>query len=181
MPCFAPYRGFIEYAEIGRYDLTDRGERFDIRQIERTIAHPQWDGKIPYNDIMVVQLETPVDTPVIEINRDENLPSESGDELFVLGFGNTVADPLNVQLADVLQEIETEYIPFESCSVASDLETGESYGDSQSGQSAVTDDWLCTLANDPRRGNCVGDAGGPVIKKGSNSSNEDILVGVVVR
>lgn len=145
------------------------------------IVHPEWDGRIPYNDIMLVVLDAPVDTPVIELNRNNNIPFQSGEDLAVLGFGNTIADPLHVELADVLQEIETDYIPFEECSVASDLETGATYGDSKSGKTSVTEDWLCTLANNPRRGNCVGDAGGPVVKKGSASFREDLLVGIVVR
>ena len=190
--------GFVSYAEIGRFNTTDRSERFEIRQIKKTIVHPNWDGVIPYNDIMLAVLESPVaDVPTIELNRNPRIPflsvmnsNPDDDTLVILGFGNTAPDPNpdDPQFATVLQQIETDYIPFEICSISQDPETGESYGNPDTGETSVSSDWLCTLRNDPSRvGTCIGDAGGPVIlPRNKNLSEDDIfsddlLVGVVSR
>jgi secreted trypsin-like serine protease len=123
---------------------------------------------------MLVKLDQPVDdSPIIQINRDANVPSTDGEDLTVLGFGNTNADPSDVLLAQFLQKIVTGYVSFETCKVAEDPVNGGSY------ESMITEDWLCTIRSDPRVGNCVGDSGGPVIKEIDSSATNDILVGTV--
>ena len=128
---------------------------------------------------MLVKLSNSDNVATIDINRDDGVPSQEGQDLTVLGFGNTDTDQSDLVPSDVLQKIVTGYVTFETCSVAQDPEMGGAYGDPITGATAVTGDWLCTLRNDPRVGNCVGDSGGPVILEGSNPPGDDLLVGVV--
>jgi secreted trypsin-like serine protease len=147
-----------------------------------TYPHPNYRGSTDF-DLMIVKLDRPVNDPdsnPISMNFDENVPSMTGEELLMLGFGSVtddVSEPARV--ATVLQEAPTEYLSFEECAVVKDPTTGISLGNSLT-QTQVMGDWFCTILNEPvRYAHCFGDSGGPIIIEGGNPS-EDVLVAVIV-
>jgi secreted trypsin-like serine protease len=172
--------GCINRGEIGKYDTSDRQEGGSIRLIESSLPHPNWEGEIPYNDIMIVKLDgTVANAQPIRLNFDENVPSETGETLLMLGLGS-ITDGVNepVQRATILQEAPTEYFAFEDCAVATDPTNGSAFGNSLQ-NTAVTGDWFCTIINEPERyAHCFGDSGGPIIIEGSSAS-EDVLVAII--
>jgi secreted trypsin-like serine protease len=172
--------GCISRAEIGKYDTSDRQEGGPIRPIESSHPHPNWEGVIPNNDIMIVKLDGIVaNAQPIRLNFDENVPSQTGETLLMLGLGS-ITDGVNepVQRATILQEAPTEYFAFEDCAVATDPTTGATFGVSPQ-QTSVREDWFCTILNEPERyAHCFGDSGGPIIIEGSSAS-EDLLVATI--
>jgi secreted trypsin-like serine protease len=146
-----------------------------------TYTHPNYAGSTDF-DLMIVKLDRPVNDPdsnPITMNFDESVPSMTGEELLMLGFGSvTDGDPEPLQLATVLQEAPTEYMSFEECAVVRDPTTGNSFGNSPT-DTIVGGDWFCTTLNEPvRYAHCFGDSGGPIIIEGGNPS-EDVLVAII--
>lgn len=168
--------GAVSRAQVSQYNLSNVNEAHSVRLITATYPNPNWTMNIPYNDIMVVKLDSVVDNTVLAVlNSDPNIPT-SGETLSYLGFGSTVANTSAPQTSSVLQTGATHYVSFANCAVASDP-NGISLGTSVN-DTGVTEGWLCTLTNNPRVGTCVGDSGSPVIIEGSSASS-DLVVGVV--
>jgi len=141
---------------IGAFENIDDGERVNIRS---TIVHPDYEISQFDNDIIIFQLETDVDLPYIQLG-----PEYINDGTFtVIGFGDTDEGP-DLALSNVLLEVELEYIDSDECD--------DGHGD----RNEVKDDMLCAAGED--KDSCIGDSGGPLIKKGINGYN-DTLVGVV--
>ena len=179
-------------AQIGRWDWTDPSD--EDPELDKTIAeyyaHPGWEAKgkvIPNDDLMVLKLDSPVPegTPTIRLNFDNNIPANTGDPITQMGFGSTVDFvPGPLELPEIMQEMQTDYLAFEDCAVAYDLDNpSDRLGVVQpNGQltTMVQPDWLCTLppVDETRVANCKGDSGSPVIIEGA-TMEDDILVGIV--
>jgi secreted trypsin-like serine protease len=117
------------------------------------------------------------------MNLDENVPSRTGEQLTMMGFGSTtdgVSAPYNSELQ--LQEAPTEYVAFNDCAVARNPDTGSAFGVTNSDGSittAVTGDWMCTLKTDPERtATCVGDSGSPIILEGATPDDDRLVASV---
>jgi len=141
---------------IGAFENIDDGERVNIRS---TIVHPDYEISQFDNDIIIFQLDTDVDLPYIQLGPDYI----NGGIFTVIGFGDTDEGP-DLALSNVLLEVELEYIDSDECD--------DGHGD----RDEVKDDMLCAAGED--KDSCIGDSGGPLIKKGINGGN-DTLVGVV--
>ena len=176
----------ITRAEVNRYDATtttttssEAGNTAPIRQIVSYHPHPQWNGIIPNYDIMIVKLRRPFDDAIYEpvrLNFNSSIPGTTGEPLTMLGYGSVIPPSQGYEAPDFLQEAPTQYVQFNDCAVASNPESGVSFGNSPA-DTDVGPDWLCTLQTDPvRYATCFGDSGSPIFIKGDNPT-EDILVG----
>jgi Trypsin len=152
---------------IGAYNLDD-GQGGD-RNVIQNIVHPSYPLNRSYTvnyDVSIAILDRPVtDVSPIKINFDDNIPSDTGEPLTMLGFGSTIGGKETVpggpnQQARILQVAPTEYVSFDDCAVAKDPDTGILWGNSNT-QTIVQPHWFCTLLNDPlTTSTCYGDSGG---------------------
>lgn len=156
---------------LGAAHCVDADERFRIGAfedvgdgqsvfIQDTISHPKFTDPNQFDyDIMMYVLEDEPDFEYIKLEKNE----VNEGKFTVLGFGDTDEGP-EMDLSDVLQEVELEYVDSETCD------------DGHGGRDEVKEDMMCAAGKD--KDSCIGDSGGPLIKKGDNS-DEDTLVGVV--
>jgi secreted trypsin-like serine protease len=167
----------------GRHNLDNPWKEKII--VDSYVRHPEYGTGI-YSvdyDIMIVHLtESSTTAKPIRLNYNDEYPVTADESLSMLGFGSTIGgpatglpDPPNQQ-ARILQKAETLYVPFESCAVAKDPDTGVTYGISAT-QTAVSPHWFCTTGpasnTDLVTSTCYGDSGGPILK-------EDFFEGDVV-
>lgn len=141
---------------IGPFADVHDGQFVDIRS---TIRHPEYEASRLSHDVMIFELEDVADYDYVVL--DDRTISEG--RFTALGFGDTDEGSI-LDLAKELQEAEMEYVDNEAC------DAGHGY----SGE--VTDDMMCVGGGD--KDSCIGDSGGPLIKKGKNMK-EDKLVGLV--
>eukprot|EP00934_Nitzschia_sp_Nitz4_P001043 Nitzschia sp. Nitz4//scaffold108_size72880//43760//45816//NITZ4_005819-RA/size72880-processed-gene-0.39-mRNA-1//1//CDS//3329532681//1043//frame0 len=174
----------LGHAYINKWNTANGAEGMPIRPVVEYIPHPDYvqvdeDGNYyPDNDIAILKLDRAPNRNfgVIKLNYDASYPSDTGEELYMLGWGsltNGVDAPL--EMSDILQQASTSYIAAEECEVARDPELGIGY-ETSPGVSVVGPDWLCT--NDESHAHCNGDSGGPIIRLGA-TADDDLLVGVI--
>ena len=176
---------------IGPYNLKEiRGGNVGSmvrRGVTNISRHPQWgidQSQRQDYDVMLVSLDEPIlSIAPIRMNFDDTVPSVSGEELQILGFGSVIGGPETGlpngpnQQSDILQQASSKYVPFEECAVSFDPVTDIRYGVGTGPQQTIVKDfWLCTL--NENTSTCYGDSGGPVIREGSNANN-DLLLGVI--
>ncbi|KAL3768958.1 hypothetical protein ACHAWO_004068 [Cyclotella atomus] len=159
---------------IGRHNLnSNSGESIPM---EEEIPHPDYNDKITDSDWMLVKLKSPTtqkNIPLISLNYDANTPS-SGQEVTVMGWGDTTADDLTQELAEQLLSVTVNVISNQQC----DDSKGSIGGWSESYNGQITENMLC--ANDNGEDSCQGDSGGPLVLLGSDPNGaDDIQVGVV--
>jgi hypothetical protein len=166
-------RGRISNGALAQYNVADNGQDgVAFRRIVQEIMHPDYGispvtGKYEY-DLMLVKFDRAATKPLILLNFDETVPSASGEDLYMLGFGYTAFTGPN---SNVLLGAPTKYID--------DIDCLDLLCDGTCPQSLFPDDFICTKLNDPLpTRHCFGDSGGPIIKLGASAS-EDILVGVI--
>ena len=153
---------------IGAYDSVTGG--ITSAKIIDKIMHPNF-TKVGYsNDIILLfHLDSDIAdlSSYIKLDPDEVTDNDQNNNRFtVLGFGDIDPDPGSMTLSKGLQEVELEYVDNETC----DKAFGNRY--------AITAGMLCAGGGDEGRDACVGDSGGPLIRKG-NTTGEDTLVGLV--
>jgi len=141
---------------IGAFENPNDGEKVNIRS---TIVHPDYDVSRFDNDIIIFQLETDVNLPYIQLGSDY----VRDGSYTVIGFGDTDKGQ-DLVLSSTLQEVELEYVDSDKCD--------DGHGD----RDEVKEDMLCAAGKN--KDSCIGDSGGPLIKKGANSY-DDTLVGLV--
>jgi hypothetical protein len=139
---------------LGTLLRTERQPQFPV--VAR-VPHPNY-AREPFfsNDVALVKLEgVPPDAfRPIQLNFDPEIPAQAGDELVILGWGSvTNGEDAPLQPSNELLEATTQYVPFETCAVAEDPETGAKYGNSVT-NTGVGPDWLCT--QDPVGATCKG-------------------------
>ena len=122
--------------------------------VSREIPHPSYDQDNDLNDVMLVQLEEPVtDTPIQELNFDENIPAD-GETVTVIGSGFTMEGG---PFAATLQVVEVNIVDFDTC---------------QNFFGNIVDD-IMVCAGADARDSCQGDSGGPLL------TANNVQVGVV--
>ena len=115
--------GYSSAVELGRYDRNlpfDDSENSLHEKIEVAyeIKHPEWNEKTVDNDFMLMKLVTPATKEhhgLVSLNSDENLPSIPGEELTVMGWGDTNPDPDVNEPSMQLLEVRLEYVPDDVC------------------------------------------------------------------
>jgi len=149
---------------VGSYNINDKeGTGPDFIEIKKKILHPKFDVWSLDNDYMLLVLtKNSSFQPVIIPDNDDFL--EPGDLVYAIGTGETSyygPDPESESLLEVgLNTIEND-----ECDKL--YQKGD-FGD-------ITKNMLCTFT--PFKDACLGDGGGPLIKRGVNAEN-DVVVGI---
>lgn len=155
--CAAHCGGCGKSVHIGRHDLSEGDESYEVIEIEREIIHPDFNLSNLDNDFMLMKLASSSSySPVLLDDGSTDLVE--GTNVTAIGWGTTSAGGL---LSDVLLEVEMDTLENSNCSNA--------YGD------LITDNMIC--ASREGKDTCQGDSGGPLIFKGSDAST-DIQIGV---
>jgi secreted trypsin-like serine protease len=180
----AAHCDFASRVIVNPYNVDEVNES-NRRELVQIVPHPNYPQELILEyDVMLLKFDSPItDYEPVMLNFDNNVPSETGEELLILGFGSTIGgketaqeDPPNEQ-STILLQAPTEYVSFDDCAVAADPDTGFSYGRSPE-NTQVTDSWFCTMKTDPMTSTCFGDSGGPIIVEGSQRQS-DLLVAVI--
>jgi len=152
--------GMATHVHIGRYDLSDSNESYELIPVAFESKHPDYDVQTLENDFMVIRLQNASSyNPVTLTNGLLNLTT--GTNVTVMGWGATLEGDFSG--SDVLLEVEVDVVDHAVCNTA--------YNDT-----VVSDNMIC--ASREGKDACQGDSGGPLIIKGANDSS-DIQVGVV--
>ncbi|KAL9189739.1 hypothetical protein ACHAXT_009414 [Thalassiosira profunda] len=176
--------GYSSAVELGRYD---RNIAFDDRLHERIdiayeIKHPLWDPATVDNDFMLMKLVQPSrEQNLVTLNANPDLPSIPGEQLTLMGWGDTNPDPNVNEPSMQLLEIQLEFVPDGTCR---DKE-GNVGADYVNYASRITTNMMCAMDSDGGRGDaevdedtCLGDSGSPMIVPRAGST-DDVQVGIV--
>jgi trypsin len=158
-------------AVIGRHNLnSNSGESIPMDQ---EFPHPEYNDKVTDADWMLVKLKssTTQNIPFIKINYDGSKPSP-GQEVTVMGWGDTTADDMTSELAERLMSVTVNAISNQEC----DDSEGSIGGWNENYHNQITENMLC--AKDNGEDSCQGDSGGPLVILG-NDPSQDVQVGVV--
>jgi len=148
---------------IGANDLSDNssGKRIAVKRI---YVHPNYNTPVDTNnDITLLELESEVDAPAINILSKE-LADEitSGTMLTVTGWGNTLTDGQN--FPDKLMFVQVPLVSNEVCNLPASYDGG------------ITDAMICAGNQAGGKDSCQGDSGGPLVYK---HNDEYLQIGVV--
>jgi trypsin len=141
---------------------------------KREITHPQYNPRTTDNDFNIVVLDKPADmskAKLVKLNSNKNYPAV-GQEVTVIGFGDTNPSDYVSDLSDRLMEVTVNCISNDDCDDSRGTIGG--YSDSYRGQ--ITKNMLC--ARDDNEDACQGDSGGPLLVLG-DTDEETEQVGVV--
>ncbi|MCB0064836.1 MAG: serine protease [Caldilineaceae bacterium] len=132
---------------IGRHQLSESGgQRVAVDQLVR---HPAYGTDSFDNDLALLHLTTPVDTPPLPLLQpDQPLYESSGTPVVILGWGITDEG----RDSDVLRQVEVPLVDLKTCR--------QSYGIFNE---KVTDNMLCAGLKNGGKDSCQGDSGGPMI------------------
>lgn len=168
--------GVVATVAVQRHNLNDRTVGDDVT-VKYEVLHPQHDPRSTDNDFSLIFLSrsTTADVDLVQLNKDKSVPM-SGDDVTVMGWGDTVAFDSIQQLSDTLKEVEVTAISNAECEVSSGRVGNWFFGSYESYQGQITDNMLC--AEDNGEDSCQGDSGGPLVLASSDESG-DVQVGVV--
>ena len=128
--------------------------------------HPNFTTGTYVNDLALLKIAKPCcilccgDPETVALNSDASIPSVTGEELVVMGFGVTNSN--NVP-SSTLKKLTVNYIANEECST--------NYGTFQEQEK------LC--ADQENAGVCAGDSGGPLVIQDALNGNTWSQVGIV--
>lgn len=157
---------------VGNGDIDSDGI---VSEIARKFPHADYNPFSIRNDIMILKLETPVQsvTPVI-LNFDEAIPATQ-QELTVIGLGQLSQ---NGGLPDKLQFVNVDEFPFEECEDRYSPFGGGFFGDFfEDFFSNMEETEQVCAGGDGISDSCFGDSGGPLVVNGG-SSETDVQVGL---
>ena len=183
--------GFASEVELGRYDRSiplEEGVHERI-SVAFEVKHPLYNAQSVDNDFLLIRLLEPsVLYPTITLNTDPIIPSEAGQQLTVMGWGDTDPDPDVLSPSSQLLYVQLEFVPNDVCMEASGYIEG---GDFVSYGGMITGNMMCAMDEDGLQNGdednvgvdedtCQGDSGSPIIVAGANETGgNDIQIGVV--
>lgn len=137
---------------IGRHDINSKdGESIPM---DYEIPHPKYNDKTTDNDFNLVFLSRPTKQNVALVNLNDNGNSPSvGQEVTVMGWGDTMEDDWKQKLADKLMEVSVNVISNSQC----DDSEGNIGGWNENYHGQISDKMLC--AKDNGQDACQGDSG----------------------
>ncbi|CAJ1946686.1 unnamed protein product [Cylindrotheca closterium] len=155
----------IERVQIGRWDTSDSTEAYEERTVVAEHLHPEWDDEFLTNDIVLLELDSPVvGVPVVKIAKDESA-LVPGKPIVAVGYG--VDD--SGELPDKVQVVELDYVPNEACMGFRGTTTQDDGTLREVPYSSILQsDHMCTHFSDGiPRDFCKGDSGGPLLIRNS--------------
>ena len=189
--------------DAGAYDLANNdggGYTVDNMLFEKLVIHPGYTGFSPsggkrmslQHDVMVVKMYGSSDQPVVKVHnpalKDEyagNADLVSGEELVVVGWGDTDPEPGedSVNLSSILQAATVNYVANDVC------EESKGYSSIQASTSGIEEyfeydgtisgDMMCALGESSQDA-CQGDSGGGLFRLGDDfTGKEDVQMGIV--
>jgi hypothetical protein len=93
-------------------------EYYESIEVEYEIKHPSYDKQTVDYDFMILKLSSASavpNPPLVNLNTDPNIPSESGQELLIMGWGDTDPDPIVNAPSDVLLGATVNYLTDVEC------------------------------------------------------------------
>ena len=137
------------HCQGGSYDVVINRHNLDSNSGEsipmaKEFPHPDYNDKVTDGDWMLVKLDraTTQNVPFININYDASKPSP-GQEVTVMGWGDTTADDLTQELAEQLMSVTVNVISNEEC----DASEGTIGGWKEDYNGQITDNMLCARDN----------------------------------
>jgi len=150
--------GFASKVYIGRHDVTDNSEVYEVFDIVQEVPHPNYSGTTLDNDFVLLKLSGSSSVATVVLD-DGSASLETGTDLNVMGWGTTSSAGSS---SPVLLEVGVDYVTNTDCNTA--------YSGS------ILNSMMCAAA--PGRDACQGDSGGPLITKAA-TADADVQVGVV--
>jgi trypsin len=168
-PVFGGRESRLSTVHVGRFNRIDPQDGYETFTIQDQTLHPQHQGDTLGYDIMLLKLSGVSNYPVVSLNRDPTVPSDS-DELLVLGFGVTqVGGDSLLSASKSLQLGTVHHVTNDVCEQARSSDVEESY------LGRIREDMLCAWGDGVDA--CQGDSGSGLIFSGE-SVQEDLQVGV---
>jgi secreted trypsin-like serine protease len=189
-------------ADVGAYNIQNgysgsSSYEVDNLLFEKLLLHPEYTGFYGsqtaagdgnselrlQHDVMLVKLYGESNKPFVKIhnpNTDDD-PTD-GEELVVIGWGDTNPDFDDPDLPDILQFASVNYVSNDMCEESS----GQTYiGTSDQStyyfeyDGKVSNDMMCAVDKDGQDA-CQGDSGGGLIRLGSDrNGKDDVQLGIV--
>ncbi len=171
-------------ADVGAYNLTSNdggGYTVENMLFEKLVLHPDYSGYqgvALQNDVMLVKLYGASDQPVVRLhnphleNEEDALRApETGEELVVIGWGDTDPDlgEEHTTIPSVIHAAAVSYVPNDVCEESKGYSVTQSYTSSEYFEYAgtITDDMMCALGQ-YQQDACQGDSGGGLIRLGDD-------------
>ena len=90
--------GYASAIERGRTDrsvpFNSNTDNFERIEVAYEIKHPGWDVTTVDNDFMLMKLVTnSISGTLVKLNTDPNVPTLAKEQLTIMGWGDTNADP----------------------------------------------------------------------------------------
>jgi len=152
---------------VGNTDLDADGTK---RNVIEKFSHESYNSRTIANDIMLLQLSSPVSKTAAILNFDKSFPIPK-EELTAIGLGRLSE---NGPSPEKLYYVRKDEYPFDNCEDAYSL--GGIFGDLFS---KMDEKLQICAGGDGDKDSCFGDSGGPLVKEGrSDGGEDDILVGL---
>jgi secreted trypsin-like serine protease len=156
---------------VGEYDLSDGAE--NAIGISRIYLHPSYDPDSLDNDIALVELESTVSSPAVQLADLEltELLSTENSLATVIGWGGRVgylpsSGDETSDFPDVLHQVDLQLRTNQQCkeTFAAAFTRDSEFGDVYTIDDIyVSDVMLCASISGGGKGSCQGDSGGPLI------------------
>lgn len=151
---------------VGNTDIDADGTRKDVI---KKFAHQSYSDRTIANDIMLLQLSSPVSETAAIMNFEASFPVPE-EELTAMGLGQLSE---NGPSPEKLQYVRKDEFPFDRCN---DRYSPGIFGDLFSN---MDEELQICAGGDGEKDSCFGDSGGPLVKEGpSEVGEDDILVGL---
>ena len=152
---------------VGQTDLFAGGERIPV---VRVITFPDYRPGVVYDDIALLQLETPASQPPVQLpgvtflSQFQNPVVPPGTIATAIGWGTTSATTSDYP--NLLYEVDLPLVDRTTCQQA------------YSGLVDLVDTQLCAGFADGGKDACQGDSGGPLVSQSAATRNKLVQAGV---
>ncbi|XP_058047712.1 acrosin-like [Ahaetulla prasina] len=151
----------VEYfrIQIGATQRSKPGPDAQNRVIKRLVDHKQYNQDKHLNNIALVELDKPVicnDYVQPACLPEGDLVIDSLTHCYICGWGITI-NWKSAPYSDILQEAEVSLVARDACNSSEQYST------------LIRQEHLCAVSEDPTKGSCRGDGGGPLMCRESHT------------